>query len=937
MTPATSAKPPYLDPAGLPGPTTRSGAPPFVFSHVTTRAFPLRANLTQLNRFCDAYLNLDQGIFEFRPSIPFVYLMVLNYGRMSSASVQAQNLGWVSQHEVTFTVPLECWRRQGKERVFENWACVSPFIFVDDEFSQTTGREVYGWPKIAGEVEADVPLWSADPRSPTRVFSLQVPIFPTLFAGAKEESRQLLRIDRDPVPRFSEFPPDPGNPWSPLTILPAATRSWLALMGLSLDLLLRSPARGYRQGWDWPTLSGMLRASGRNLSPWLPEVRGWLRGAPGKGDTRGERSGAARSRPPDDANARRLSLEAITLKQFRDTQSPDQACYQAIISSPMRLDRVNGCGLLGDYTLLRGDVSGGYTVRIHRYAAQPIIEALGLDIAGSEEGRDAPVAVLRPVLPFWTDVDLYYGRGRVLCSRSQCFHPEQSCSAWTRGGEEGSPSTQAPPSGPDGAAPPARMPYITTQGAATQPIAGPFHFPDITLQVYPLMADRSRLQLWLDDYLNRALGPEGEAAAGLRFEVFGSYVYLLVSIQGGQIGVMWSEANNIGWWADKDVSFCVPVKCYRPPSEAAALDVAGSGWELISLGMVSPFIFGNTDRAVITDREVNGRPTVQAAIDSPADVWLTPSGPLAERRLLKLETEVFPALHLGQRAELRTLLEIDGLEAMPSPYRPGDTEWREMLDHWGEKFIQELRRKTLMQAALAPEIDEICGLAAELLCLDAPFNGFHVKQYRDAAEPDKACYQALVKTSRRITRLYQLQEIDRRIHIRIHKYPGFPIVDTLGIKVKHVDSKEGSIVQIVEPVRPFWLRAGMREELGETLCWRTTQRSWSPAHPWILGSCAAPYHADPPFFASSGHTGTIRRAGAAGRPNPLCAATVERLRQVLEQELAALQAMLTAHPPLRHALAAESAPAGGADIAPGHAAAGVADEVRRADSMRGVG
>src|SRR5690606_16268658 len=106
-----------------------------------------------------------------------------------------------------------------------------------------------------------------------------------------------------------------------------------------------------------------------------------------------------------------------------------------------------------------------------------------------------------------------------------------------------------------------------------------------------------------DEYLNQPLDNGGDSPVGLRFETFGSYVYLLVSVQGGQIGVMWSEANNIGWWADKEVSFAVPVKCFRRSG-------SGDGPELISLGLVSPFVFGNSGRAVITDREVNGRPSV---------------------------------------------------------------------------------------------------------------------------------------------------------------------------------------------------------------------------------------------------------------------------------------------------------------------------------------
>ena len=199
MTCTRTVKPLYVNANGKSGPPDLASAPPFVFNGVTTRAFPIKANLAKLTQFCDDYLNLDQQIVQFRPALPFVYLMVLNYGSMSSASIQAQNVGWVAQHEVTFTIALERWCWDGRQWVFKNLACVSPFIFVDEELSQTTGREVYGWPKIVGQVEASVPLWANDPGSPTQVFSLQIPIFPKLFAGAREELRDFVQIDRDPV------------------------------------------------------------------------------------------------------------------------------------------------------------------------------------------------------------------------------------------------------------------------------------------------------------------------------------------------------------------------------------------------------------------------------------------------------------------------------------------------------------------------------------------------------------------------------------------------------------------------------------------------------------------------------------------------------------------------------------------------------------------
>ncbi|MFK8078278.1 MAG: acetoacetate decarboxylase family protein, partial [Granulosicoccus sp.] len=107
--------------------------------------FPLRADLTQLQRFIDGYLNLDADNVRFEAFLPYVYLQVLDYGKMS---IQAANMGWVSQVEVAFCVPLRWLVKKQGEWVFHDWAANCPFIFVDNELSMTTGREVYGWPKV---------------------------------------------------------------------------------------------------------------------------------------------------------------------------------------------------------------------------------------------------------------------------------------------------------------------------------------------------------------------------------------------------------------------------------------------------------------------------------------------------------------------------------------------------------------------------------------------------------------------------------------------------------------------------------------------------------------------------------------------------------------------------------------------------------------------
>jgi hypothetical protein len=134
--------------------------PPCTFQGVTARVFPLRADLARLTQFCDSYVNMDipQDIVYFPFALPYVYLIILNYGSMAPASVQARNFDWVAQNEVTFLVVLERWRfdKAKNKLVCVDWVNVSPFVFVDSQLSLATGREVYGLPKVLAHVECGI-------------------------------------------------------------------------------------------------------------------------------------------------------------------------------------------------------------------------------------------------------------------------------------------------------------------------------------------------------------------------------------------------------------------------------------------------------------------------------------------------------------------------------------------------------------------------------------------------------------------------------------------------------------------------------------------------------------------------------------------------------------------------------------------------------------
>jgi len=850
----------YLNPGSLylPHPPELRGGPPFNFENVTSRVFPIKANMSRLTHFCDQYLNShhedEKSHVLFRPAVPYVYLMVINYGSMSPSAVNAQNLGWVAQREVTFTVPLEQWEKEDGEFVFKKWACVSPFIFVDDELSLTTGREVYGWPKAYARMETLPTLWSQDPRLDSRLFIMKTDMTFMPYAGQRERPLVLMEIDLAPRPTYSEFPPSPTNPWSPISIFSTAAEGSLRLIEDVTDMFLGLPIRGYRSKRDPATLLRMTETLGKNFMRLLPSYL-WPLNDPNRSAARGD--------CPSEC-----FVNHITLKQFRDAEHPEKACYQAIVSSSMGINRLNACGLLGDLYLLRGDPSGGFTIRLYRYTSQPIIETLGLEI-DAEEGvaraeefrredirKTTPVALIKPTFPFWTDVDLHYGKGDVISRRSdsQRLRTKEGTPCWLSKSQtdEDKRKQEKPERAPE-------LPnYNTVQGVAVQAVTGPFRFPDLTLQVYPLLADRTKLEKYIGAYLNNPLQtpvqPVVGQAAELQFEPFGSYVYMVINTCDQQFGTMWSETNNIGWWADKDVSFCVPVKVYQKEGN--------NGKRLISLAMIAPFAYANSTRAVITDREVNGRNTARSVITCPPDAWLGPRGPASARKMLSMETQVFPALNLSQKSEMRTLLEITEQDASEEVARTSDrmtrTEGRLIGETWEVRRGEEGDRLAKIGGSLACQVSRM--LALELMTQQNAFNFIYLKQYRGAEDPNSFCYQAYVNAVRTVHSVLEMQEILDPVLIRLHKYPDHNIRDALGLECLRMNSEGDSVVFVLEPISPFWMRLQINEELSNVLCSRSRsgKGEWKTDHAWFRTSDLKTWEEmsddEQPYFQTPGRT-----------------------------------------------------------------------------------
>ena len=131
---------------------------------VTRQVFTLRADMARLRRFIDSYLNfVDDDMpppFYFQPAAPFVTFELIYYPYLTVAS---RNLVSYPQREMSFSIPIECYAIEDGALVFKQYAVCAPFLYVDEELSVVSGRDLFGLPKVALKFENLI-----DQISPTR-------------------------------------------------------------------------------------------------------------------------------------------------------------------------------------------------------------------------------------------------------------------------------------------------------------------------------------------------------------------------------------------------------------------------------------------------------------------------------------------------------------------------------------------------------------------------------------------------------------------------------------------------------------------------------------------------------------------------------------------------------------------------------------------------
>jgi hypothetical protein len=783
-----------------------------IYKDVITQVYPLRAQLSVLQSFCDNYLNFrdDDDLCPalFKAAAPWVLMQICDYGSMA---MDFPGSGIFSQHELAFGFPVEWYDLKDGVYSFREYVMFYPFIYVDNPLSMGGGREIYGWGKSAVKVNYLEPKF--DPHKPRVLASISRLEYPGAadFHAMDSFQRRLFarpliqeafsksattgrNLSDKPQTGRSSLQPEPD-------ILHIQTGPDIAARSVEFLKVTQSPPllagrTGVVEAFDTipraigsylNSLAGMFetmvsfmppspgnapgsKARARSLS--LPDLisrwYGYLsRVTPAAIDAAfGSQSKVASS------SSNQPAMPIVTLKQVRDADDNAHACYQAIVGSSIQIDRSKDGGLLFDP--VSADISGGVEIQLlHADDDQDVVHQLGIDIDSSCLISDAPGHSLRPVTPFWVNSDLSYGPADLQYWRatqtywSTTDHPRYTM---VQGNEKEAGRTSRPQR-------PKRPPlrYSGLGSGAGEELRGPFKYSNLTARYLLFKPPSRHLKHLIDQYLQNEfyefdLPSDGNARLWFVISDFD------LQTQG--------RRGKIGTYEDRQLSIIAPMQ-WR---------FAKQPWRPVMVPICS---FVGADWDFITELEVYGRVAIKATLTSPSNTWIeTPDPVNTPTDLLEVATFLFPDKLRAKASDL-PLFQIKAVQKIGGP----------------------ASKTALDQLGLTP-------------FLTRPYHVVSLKQIIDPKEMDCASYQALVSVERDFKMDPAPQKIDD-LELLVTSYQCLPILEILGL------SGRGTNPVVLHPSLAVCVSGSIADRgTAKNLCWRAGTGTWLPGSNPFLKAAA---------------------------------------------------------------------------------------------------
>jgi hypothetical protein len=563
------------------------------YTDVVTQVYPLRADPGVLQAFCDTYLNLSDDLpIRFKGQVPWVFMQIVDYGKMASTS---RNVGWFSQHELAFGVPLQRYKREKGQWIFADWVLVFPFIFVDNPLSMSAGREIYGWSKA--EIKIDTIAAIFQPNNFRKLASISF-LTPGNSYGDQADTVEFVQIvQQRPFVSLRSALSD---------VLTAIPRAVSSSINASASFL---PTFSSFITDEDPGIESLQQALVRFYGPQLSAV------ATGSFETTNDLL-----EPATNASS---EMNIVTLKQVRALRGFSRACFQGIVGSTIEVEKLLDGGYLFDP--LTGDATGGVQINLLETEVEPIVRALGISVAAVSHFNGKKTATLNPLLPFWLKMNLRYGLADYQYWRTET-------TGWNVGGRTGHIGARK------------NVRYLSMGSGAGYEVGGPRHYPRITFRILPLRANKTKLRRLISKYFKNDcvefdLAGQIEDAAG---------VHAVVCLVVNSFEKMTARERPATSFSDRELTFEVPVLWWekgKPEKKHSAIaplyGFVGTAWN------------------AATSYEVYGELALESELESGESEWMMNNPVQSRPTLfLRVKTELFPELAKSQEAQELPIVEV---------------------------------------------------------------------------------------------------------------------------------------------------------------------------------------------------------------------------------------------------------------------------------------
>ncbi|WP_029919350.1 hypothetical protein [Nevskia soli] len=322
--------------------------------------------------------------------------------------------------------------------------------------------------------------------------------------------------------------------------------------------------------------------------------------------------------------------------------------------------------------------------------------------------------------------------------------------------------------------------YISDRGHGEASFAAPLRITNVTAYGFALKARRHKLQAFIDQQLNAA--SDGElrySAVEVPCDRDASFMFHCYN----DARHCTPEPEIIGHMPDREAAFLIPVWQHRRGSLLPQLRV----W--------IPYLFIDVSEGLVTGREVWGYRKSFAKIE-------LPTGP-ANASYLSCEPILFKKFAPDTAGQWGKIIQVRGT-SRNGQVQPVWTEYQHMA--------RELIERIGLDSGLAKVADELFNLYLS----KHPLPVINLKQFRDAVDSSRACYQALVSSPCEIIDWKGGHFLDGDYEIEIATCDSHQIVNDLGLA-----DQVGPDSTLIKPLYGFWCDMGFRTLAG-SIEWQAT-------------------------------------------------------------------------------------------------------------------